>query len=110
MTYNNYLCRTLDGGFFLARGTLLQEDSSLAIVKSWSEPVVTPRYSIIDVATGLFVLRGNSKKKLLELWEERKPNILNKIKDARDRNIYLERIIELNEEKRVWRTSGYEIK
>ena len=72
MKYNNYLCRDINGGFFLSRGTLLPDDNSLAIVKSWSEPVVKPRYSIIDIATGLFVLRGASKKKLLEKWEQLK--------------------------------------
>ena len=107
MKIKNFLCRTIDGGFFLARGSLLIDDDSLAIVKSWSEPVVTPRYSIIDVASGLFVSRGSSKKKLLEKWEQEKEERYPKIKHAREEDFYIQRVLELNEEKKVWRNSGY---
>ena len=102
----NYLCRTHEG-FFLARGSLLPDDNTLAIVKSWSEPIITPRYSIIDVASGLFILRDTSKKKLLEKWEQKKEEIYPKLKPAREKDIYIQRVLELNEEKKVWRNSGY---
>lgn len=109
MKNKNYLCRTTDGGFFLARGEPLQEDNSLAVVRSWSEPIITPRWSIIDIASGLFVIRASTKKKLIEKWEEVKEIKLPKIKDARERNIYKAKCEELEVEQHIWRESGYVI-
>ena len=110
MKYKNYLCRKTGGGFFLARGTLLEDDNSLAVVKAWSEDIL-PKYSIIDVASGLFVCQGTSKRKVLELWKQKKEDAyaLDAIKMARLSRIYPQRVIELNDEKKIWRQSGYEL-
>ena len=98
MKIKNYLCRTP-----------LQEDNTLAVVRRWSEPIVNPRFSIIDIASGLFVLRAISRKRLLELWEERKENLLPKIKDARKRDLYKTRCEELEAEKHLWREREVEL-
>lgn len=104
----NYVCRKYDG-FFLGRGEPLQEDKSLAIVKSWSEPIVSPRYSIIDIKSGLFVIRATTKKKLLEKWEKEKEVLLLDIAKARNAKYYVDRCGELEAEVHIWRESGYKV-
>ena len=107
MKYKNYL--VIKGkGFFVARGTPLQDDRTLAIVKSLNEPII-PKYSIIDIASGMFIKRGNSKKKLLEYWEENKERLTSQIYVSRTKDYYIVRVLELNEEKKNWRNSGYEV-
>lgn len=109
MKNKNYLCRKSDGGFFLARGEPLPEDASLAVVSSWSEPIVTPRWSIIDIASGLFVVRDTTKKKLLEKWEQVKDSKISAIKVARQTDFYLKSCESLEVEQHIWRESGYEL-
>ena len=112
MKYEYFLIRTSNGGFALARGHRI-EDGSIAIVRRQSQPLqFDEEFSIIDVASGLCIIRGQySKKKLLERWEEfkKKDPVLISVERCRSKDIYKGRVEELNEEKRIWRQSAYEV-
>lgn len=110
MKYENYLVPFNNKGYItfkLARGYKLEEDSRLAYCKMVDPE--TFNYAIIDVASGLYVIRATSKKKLLEAWKKKtsNPEFIEAIIKARKSDNYLKRIEELTAEKRIWRESGY---
>lgn len=116
MKYNNYLVRTRQDGFTLSRGHVFDYEGrtieGLAIVRLAIAPLeFKGSYCIIDIASGLFVMTGSNKKKLLKVYEMKlkNGNIENAILKARDSKLYIERVLELNEEKKNWRNSGYEV-
>lgn len=117
MKYNNYLVRTRKDGFTLSRGHVFDYEGrtidGLAIVRLATAPLeFKGPYCIVDIASGLFVITGTtSKKKLLKIYEmkHRQGDIENAILLARESKVYLERVLELNEEKKNWRNSGYEV-
>ena len=116
MKYNNYLVRTAKEGFTLSRGHVFQIEGlqveGLAVVRLAIAPLEFKGvYSIIDIASGLFIIKANSKKKLIEKWENEinLKNLRNAILQSRKTDTYLTRVLELNEEKKNWRKSGYEI-
>lgn len=110
----NYLIRYNTGEFKLSRGDSFASDiiEGLAIVRVYLESdkdKPSGEYSIIDTFSGLFILRHKSKKKLIEKWNERvECQILESITNARKRDKYKERVIELQNEIAIWRKSGYE--
>ena len=112
MKYENYLVLIRDTNgkitYKLARGYRLAEDENLAYCKL-VEPVFRKNYMIIDRASGLFVITGTSKAKVLESWKEKSlsPEFINRIIDARMTRTYHERISEATKEKKIWRESGY---
>lgn len=119
MKYNNYLVRTAkttELGFTLSRGHVFEMEGlqvkGLAIVRLALAPLeFTGPYSIIDINSGLFIIQANSKKKLIEKWKDKVDysNIEDRILEARKTDKYIERVLELNEEKKNWRNSGYEV-
>lgn len=113
MKCENYLIRLNNEDFALARGYKFEEGENLAIVRLSTSPLeFKGDYSIIDIPSGLKVIREKTKKKLLEKWIYKRDyfNILEAISKAREGSKYLDRVTELNNEKKVWRTSGYEIR
>lgn len=112
----NYLVRVsqVEGNFSLARGENI--GNGLAVVQLYKglDPIKNT-WRIIDVASGLHVLNplNSSKKKALERWDDtllkEGRNILNQINEARSKKGYRERVEELQNEKKLWRLSGYEI-
>lgn len=114
MKYKNYLVRTTKNDFLLARGTEVEGYSNLAIVRLSSErsPLVFDGvYSIIDIASGLFVVQAGSKKKCIEKFDYGLINndLERRIIEARKSEKYLHRVFEANEERKVWRKLGYEL-
>ena len=115
MKYNNYLVRTSKEGFTLARGHefLDTQVGGLAIVRLSTAPLeFTGCYSIIDVASGLYVITATSKKKLIQKWKDKIEyyNVEDSIKRSRETDKYLDRVLELNAEKKNWRNSGYDLR
>lgn len=104
----NYLIRT-STGFVLARGEELKDYSSIAIVTQCMEPIPASKFLIIDISSGLFIKRDSSKKRLIEWWNKHQNEMIEKIYKARSEKIYMKRVDELNNEKRIWRQSGHEI-
>lgn len=117
MTYKNYLVRikndSFPNDFALGRGYKLEEEiDGLALVRIQDlQYSFFEKYLIIDIASGLFVCKAKSKKKLLERWNQYKEDrdIMNLIIKAREKEIYLARIAEASLEKDLWRESGYKI-
>lgn len=104
MKYKIYLARLSDGTFRLARGEDLNpfdvEGCAVVRLACVNGEEFNGSWAIIDVATGLNILRGgNSKKKLLEHWEEIKEerNLPNRIIEVRKSLIYKERCKEMQE-------------
>ena len=117
MKYKNYLVRMAKAGeslFLLGRGNEVEGYSDLAIVRIASErnPLVFDGgYAIIDIASGLFVVSANKKSNCLDKFNYRLINndLERRIIEARKGEKYLHRVFEANEERKVWRKSGYEI-
>lgn len=112
----NYLASLSDGKFTLSRGTPFEAKiEGLALVRTSSvitEPLVFDGdFSIIDINSGKFIVRAESKKKLLEYWEMKQkcyePPIEERIAEIRKTDTYKESVILLNNEKKFWRDSGY---
>ena len=112
MKYYNFLIKLRDT-YILGRGHYLEDDSSLAIVRSAPDKPLefTGEWSIIDVATGYFLFKDKSKKKLLEKWSEKKDNqdFIQALAKARRTDSYIKVLAECSGEKASWRDSGYEI-
>ena len=113
MKKKNYLIANINGGYNLAKGESFQcELEGLALVR-FSIPndnnVFKGDFAIIDIASGMFVTRSKSKKKLLERWEAQKEFLLPRIVSARSLEKYKDRVEDLENEARIWRISGYEI-
>ena len=110
MKYENYLVLSRFKGeviYRLARGYKLEEDSRLAYCK-FVDPD-SQNYAIIDVATGLFIVKSTSKKKVFEKWNKASSDteFIKSIMKARYTKTYLIRVEQLTAEKRIWRESGY---
>lgn len=111
MKYENYLVVVNDKGiitYTLGRGYRF-EIPGLAYAKTEG---FSENYVIIDIASGLFVMKATSKKKLFQKWTDRLQNdeaYLDRIEEARSKDFYLARVAECSLEKRIWRESGYSI-
>ena len=109
----NYLVALPDGSFTLSRGTPFESKiEGLALVRISTEPLVFDGdFSIIDINSGKFIVRAETKKKLLEYWKIKQecfcPPIEEKIVEIRKTDKYKESVILLNNEKKFWRDSGY---
>lgn len=109
----NYLVRLSNGSFILSRGTPFESEiEGLALVRISTEPLVFDGdFSIIDINSGKYIVRAGTKKKLLEYWEIKQecyyPPIEERIAEIRKTDKYKESVILLNNEKKVWRDSGY---
>lgn len=99
--------------FVLTRGDLLEDTiSGLALVRADENNDLTFKgtWSIIDIDSGLFVLRDTSKKKLLEKYNQKlNYSLLEAIEKARSTESYRKRVGELQVEIENWRKSGYEV-
>lgn len=102
--------------YYYARGEAFDTEyvEGLAIVKIDEENNLDFKgnWSIIDVASGLFVVSYKSKKKVLERYDELKNsrNIKEAITNARNGKTYkTKRVPEMEIEKANWRASGYEV-
>lgn len=113
MKYSNYLVRLNNGEFTLARGHQFDCGiDGLALVRVSTAPLeFTGEYFIIDIESGLFVCKDKMKKKCVEKFERRNADnaIIKAIKSARKNDSYQVRVFELNNEKQIWRQSGYEL-
>ena len=108
----NYLVRLSDGSFTLSRGTPFEDKiEGLALVRISTEPLVFDGdFSIIDINSGKYIVRAGTKKKLLEYWEIKQAcnySLEKRIAEIRKTDKYKESVILLNNEKKVWRDSGY---
>ena len=113
MKYDNYLIRFNNGEFKLARGHKFDcAIDGLALVRVSTSPLeFTGDYSIIDIESGLFICKDKMKKKCVEKFERRNADnaLIQAIKTARKSDTYQVRVFELNNEKQIWRQSGYEL-
>lgn len=108
----NYLVRLSNGSFTLSRGTPFEAKiEGLALVRISTEPLVFDGdFSIIDINSGKYIVRAGTKKKLLEYWEITQDcnyPLDKRIAEIRKTDKYKESVILLNNEKKVWRDSGY---
>lgn len=108
----NYLVRLSNGSFILSRGTPFESEiEGLALVRISTEPLVFDGdFSIIDINSGKYIVRAGTKKKLLEYWEIKQAcnySLEKRIAEIRKTDKYKESVILLNNEKKVWRDSGY---
>ena len=97
--------------FKLARGYVFDPEGRIALVRIYIDTEDKPKgdYFLIDIASGLFIIRNKSKNKLITDWENRLLDLVPAIVKQRQTDTYFKRVIELNEEKRIWRNSGYEM-
>lgn len=113
MKNKNYLLRLTDGSFCLGRGLPLEEDNTLALVHIWSRNDLPYMWSVIDIASGLFVAKGKTKKKCLENYYKKDEalvdigGIKSRIISCRQGEKYKDRCDELETEQCIWRESGY---
>ena len=114
--YKNYLARVsqMEGNFLLARGEYIS--NGLAVVQLYKDlDPIKKTWRIIDIASGLHLLNPyqTSKRKALEnldkALQKEGNNLLESIDNERKKKFYRERVDELQNEKRLWRLSGYEI-
>ena len=94
--------------YVLSRGNEFEYEG-LALVHLYETNEDRPNgvWAIIDIASGLFISSAKTKKKLVERWNEMKQIWIPRINGARKTESYGKRIRDLNEEKRIWRESGY---
>lgn len=102
------------GAYGIARGEEFEGDyvEGLAIVRLSDKHdnfIFNGLYSIIDIASGLNIYSAISKKRLLEIWEQRKDGdgLKNRIINARKKERYSHLVEDTKEERRNWRNSGY---
>ena len=100
--------------FVLAKGDLFEsivEGLALVRLDKNNERTFKGLWSLIDIQSGLFVLKAKTQKKLLEAWEGRmlERNWKTAIEHARETSSYKNRIKEMEVEVYNWRTSGYNI-
>lgn len=114
--YKNYLARVSqrEGNFLLARGEDIGH--GLAVVRLYKDlDPIKKTWRIIDIASGLHLLNPfqTSKNKALETYVKTIQTLGQDFIDAIDREkskkTYRDRVDELQNEKRLWRLSGYEI-
>ena len=106
MKTKQFLIRTSDGGVVLATGLLLQDHPELACVSSNE---MNLKYSIIDIASGLFILVDATKKKLLFRWETNKETLVKRIEEARLLPRYEQRCSQLKSYVKAYRDRGVEV-
>ena len=111
--YKYYLVRSLKDGFLYARGEVFECDiPGLALVKTdlYKDLNFKGDWSIIDIKTGLYVLKNHSRQKLLEAFTRRDFELLKSaIEKARITDNYKKRSKEADKEKQLWRDSGYAV-
>lgn len=103
-------------GYLLARGEEFESDyvKGLAIVRLADRndnSIFNGVYSIIDIATGLKIYSAISKKRVLEIWEQRKDGdeLKKRIINARKRVKYAQIVEIAKEQRKNWRKLGYPI-
>lgn len=113
MKNKNYLVRNKDGSFYLARGIPMNDNKTLALVHAWSRNDLAFPWVIIDIASGLTVARGTTKKNCIANYIFKDAisigGIQKKIEQARQNDLYKTRCEELEVEIHIWRESGYEL-
>lgn len=102
--------------FILTRGERIEVEglTGLALVRA-SIPedtlVFKGEWSIIDIESGLFVIKDKSKKKLLEKWLYRLNNpdydLVNRILKARLTDSYKKHVRFKEDDANNWRRAGY---
>ena len=110
MKYENYLVLINNGTYALARGYKFDNpEYGLAYCHFVDYEDSNFPYMIIDINSGLCVIKATSKKKLIDRWYKmtHETDIYNKLIDAKKKEFYPKRVLELNAEKKVWRESGY---
>lgn len=104
--------------FVLTRGEEFATESikGLAIVRASIKDdclVFKGEWSIIDIDSGLFIFKAKTKKILLDNWIARFQNpscdLVNKIINARKTDSYRKHCRLLEDDKRLWRQSGYDL-
>lgn len=99
--------------FAYCKGELFESEiPGLALVRMDENKELTFKgmFSIIDIRSGLFVMRDTSKKKLLEHYNARlSADFIEAINKARSTESYRERVRELQIEIDNWRKSGYSV-
>lgn len=99
--------------FAYCKGELFESEiPGLALVRMDENKELTFKgiFSIIDIRSGLFVLKNTSKKKLLEEWNSKLSiPFIDAINHARNTDTYRERVRELQIEIDNWRKSGYSV-
>ena len=106
-----YLVRHSDG-FRLAKGEDFIFCEGLALVREFNDPHdEKPKgmFALLDVESGLYVYWSMSKKKVIELWNERKETCIPAIKNARSLERYKQRVAEMELARSSWRKCGYEV-
>ena len=104
MKYEKFIARDSIKDFHVCKGYRLEEDNSLACVKidfDWR-----PRYTILDIASGLAVVSGWTKKSCLDKWEERKEDLKPEIIQARKRDFYLKNVEYVENVRRLLKQKG----
>ena len=110
-----YLVRTARDGYLLAKGGPFYQDEieGLALVRAdYVRGALSFKgdWSIIDIHTGLFVMKHYSKKKLLEAWTKKySEDFKELIERTRSKDYYKRTCHETLIEKENWRASGYEV-
>lgn len=110
MKYENYLVLLTNGSYVLARGYKFDDPKyGLAYCHFVDYKGSRFPYMIIDINSGLCVIKGTSKKKLMDTWYNRTHtmDIYYKIMVSKTTDYYLKCVIDLNAEKKLWRKSGY---
>ena len=113
MKYKYYIVRTIKDGFLYARGQVFEVDiKGLALVKSdeYKDLSFKGDWSIIDIATGLYLLKNHSRKKLLEAFTNRDFELLKSATEkARKTDSYKKALKLAEDEKKVWRECGFAV-
>ena len=110
-----YIVKTIKDGYLLAKGEAFYEEEieGLALVRAdllKGELAFKGDWSIIDVRSGLFVMKSYSRKKLLEAWTRRySEELKSAIERVREKDNYKRSCHETLIEKENWRASGYEV-
>lgn len=116
--YKYYLVRSVKDSFLYARGEAFENDylEGLTLVRLSDindSLLFNGNYSIIDIKSGLSVYSMKSKKKLLDLWNERKLNLeydlKGRIERARTTDSYKRAINLIEAEKVIRKASGYNV-
>ena len=104
MKYEKFIVRDINKDFHICKGYRLEEDNSLACVRYDFDG--RPRYIILDIASGLSVVSGWTKKSCFEKWEERKEEFKPRIIQARKRDFYLTNVEYAENVRRLLKQKG----
>lgn len=109
--YNYYLART-HRGFYYARGEAFEIDiKGLALVRidEYKDLDFKGDWAIIDVDSGLYLFRALTRKRVLEIYQERFEGLCEAIERSRSTDGYKKRVQEAEIERKNWKESGYRL-